>query len=209
MTNKVRNASETYSNALYGSPVGTSQNNCYAYAIDHYKESGGDKLQPGELASVPGKLNLGNCDDLVSRALADAKAMGWTLRTLRDGERCAEGYKIVAVLAPNNDFHWYRHHKDLLYRVKTPRSSEDLAREFDVPRNNVIVPKVDASRVDVGDIVLIRNADVWSHKQGFSPDGPLLRDACGKIIKDPKLACRNYGSGLDYTAVCGTFCFKK
>jgi len=203
-----RNTSETYSDLLYRSPVGTGQNNCYAWAVDYYKNTGDRKLQPGDLAGISGGVDLTKCDDLISRALADGRAMGWDLRFVGDSLGCAPGYtSIVAVMAPDNDFHWYRHHKDLLYRVKTPRTVRDLAIEFDVPAQNVSIPSGDTA--GSGDMVLIRGANVWSHKQGFSPAGPLLRDSCGKIIKDPRKACRKYGSGLNYTKVCGAFCLRK
>lgn len=205
----------TYTDLLYGSPLGTRENNCYAYALNYYKNSGERKLQPGDLAGLPGGVDLKDCSDLVRRALADAKAMGWSLRYLGpDAARatvpacCKGAYKIVAVLAPGNDFHWYRQHTDVLYRVKTPRTAAQVADEFGVPARNVSGGG-ERGTVDAGDVVLIRNAGVWSHKQGFSDAGPLLRDACGTLIKDPALACRGYGDGLNYTQVCGAFCLDK
>ena len=207
----VRNTSETYSDFLYANPIGTRQNNCYAYAINSYKDSGDEKLQPGDLAGMSGGVDLTDCKDLVKRALADAKAMGWNLRYLGKDKKecCPKSTRIVAVLAPNSDFHWYRFHRDLLYRVKTPRTRRQMATEFGVSTANVQIPGPDISRAVPGDLVLIRNANVWSHKQGHSGDGPLLKDACGKIIKNPAKACRNYGNGLNYKVVCGSFCLTK
>lgn len=200
---------DTYSNLLYGNPVGTGQNNCYAYAINYYKNSGDDKLQPGDLAGIQGPLDLSSCDDLVQRALADGRAMGWDLQYIGNRDSCPAGhYKIVAVIAPNEDFHWYRFHKDVLYRIKTPRTAETIAAEFGVPKTSVFVPGK-ARHAPAGSMVLIRGACVWSHKQGFSTDGPLLRDACGKLIKDPRTACRSYGKTLNYSVVCGAFCLQK
>ena len=207
----VRNTSETYSDFLYANPIGTRQNNCYAYAINSYKDSGDEKkLQPGDLAGMSGSVDLKNCKDLVRRALADAKKMGWSLRYLGSNKKecCPKSTRIVAVLAPNSDFHWYRLHRDLLYRVKTPRTRRQMATEFGVSIGNVQIPGPDISRAVPGDLVLIRNANVWSHKQGHSGDGPLLVDACKQIIKDPAEACRNYGN-LNYKVVCGSFCLTK
>lgn len=205
------NTKETFSNVLYATPLGTRENNCYAWALDYYQDKGEHKLQPGDLSGAPGDVDLSSCSDLVHRALADAKAMGWSLRYLgrnANDVQCPAGhYKIVAVLAPNEDFHWYRHHKDLLYRVKTPRTLQDLAQEFGVPPGDITIPG-DGHTADSGSVVLIRGANVWSHKQGFSPDGPLLKDSCGKLIKNVEVACRSY-PGLNYTTVCGTFCFDK
>jgi hypothetical protein len=199
--------SDLYSDLLYGTSLGTRQNNCYAWAIDYYKNSGDSKLQPGDLAGMRGGVNLSSCSDLVSRALADAKSMKWDLRVLKDSDQCPRGsYKIMAVLAPNEDFHWYRHHRDMLYKIKTPRSRTDVAKEFDVP---VCAVQAASEQLNVGDLVFIKDANVWSHKQGFSPDGPLLRDSCGRLIKNPATACRKYGGRLNYSRVCATFCFKK
>jgi hypothetical protein len=201
---------------LYATPVGKGNNNCYAYAVDHYTNSGETKLQPGDLAGpggVPGDgpgVDLGTCDDIVRKALDDARAMGWSLRYLGmpgDGACPSGSYKIACVIAPNTDFHWYRHHKDLLYRVKTPRTVADIAAEFGVPVRDVDAPN--GKTVAAGDMVLIKNADVWSHKQGFSPAGPLLKDSCGRLIKDPWKACRDYGLELKYTVACGAFCLDK
>ena len=195
---------------LYATPVGKGNNNCYAYAVDQYANSGETKLQPGNLSGNATDVDLRGCDDIVQRALRDGKAMGWNLRYLgMDSEAAcpASGYKIACVIAPNSDFHWYRHHKDLLYRVKTPRTVAQLAEEFGVPRKDIDAPEGD--NVAPGDMVLIRNADVWSHKQGFSPAGVLLRDSCGRLIKDPWKACRDYGLGLRYTIACGAFCLDK
>lgn len=210
------NTKETYSDLLYSTPLGTRENNCYAWALDYYKDSGEVKLQPGDLSGMNAPVDLTGCSDIVKRALADAKAMGWSLQYLgphvNDSE-CPRGhYKIVAVIAPNEDFHWYRHHRDLLYRVKTPRTLQDLAQEFQVSENAITIPMSNTTnvsrRVNAGTVVLIRGANVWSHKQGFSPDGPLLKDSCGNVIKDVEKACRSY-PGLNYTMVCGYFCFKK
>lgn len=199
---------ETYSNLLYANPIGTRQNNCYAYALNYYRNSGDDKLQPGDLAGIPGYVDLRNCNDLVRRALADGRKMGWNLKYTGNSDTCSTGYyKIAAVLAPDSDFHWYRFHKDVLYRVKTSRTAAELAKEFGVDVSQVNVPGP-SIRAEPGALVLIRNAGVWSHKQGFSGDGPLLKDACGKFIKDPRKACRAY-EGLNYSTVCGFFCLKK
>ena len=204
----VRNTGDTYSNLMYSNPVGTRNNNCYAWAINYYKNSGDEKLQPGDLAGLAGGNNT-NCDDLVKRALADAEAMGWSLRFIGNSKvPCCNGYKIVAVVAPGNDFHFYRFNKDLLYRIKTPRSLKELAKEFGVSSKDITIPGA-KTKASVGDLVLIKNANVWSHKRGLSEDGPLLKDACGRIIKDPAKACRDYGNGLNYSLVCGAFCFKK
>lgn len=204
----MRTTTDTYSNLLYRTNLGTSNNNCYAYAIDHYVNKGDRKLQPGDLAGMHGPIDTRSCKDITKRAQADAQKMGWTLTKVSANTTCQEGIKIAAVVAPGEDFHWYRFHKNVLYRVKRPRSIQSLAAEFGVSVANIEGPRRH-STVYVGDTVLIRNANVWSHKQGFSPDGPLLHDASGNIIKDPATADRKYGDGLDYRVFCTYFCLDK
>lgn len=203
------NAKDTYSNLLYRSPTGRTSNNCWAYAIDHYDTEQGVKLQPGELSGKDTDIDLSTCDDIIQRAIQDAKAMGWTLTPSSPSTQCSKhDYHIMAVLAPNRDYHWYRSHKHVLYRVQTPRNKASLAKEFGVPMSSINIPGPDTNMANTGDLVLVRNANVWSHKRGLSEDGPLLKDACGKFIKNPADACRAY-PGLNYSVVCKTFCMRK
>jgi hypothetical protein len=45
---------------------------------------------------------------------------------------------------------------------------------------------------------------LWAHKQGFG-GGPVIVDASGKTITDPRKANRNYGNGLNYTRFCSAY----
>lgn len=210
----------TFDDLLFGSPRGTGQNNCYGWAIEYYRDTGDYKVQPGDFARAAGvlktpeqELDLNSCSDIVKKALLDAKVMGNSLKVVKSTEQCPKGSaKIMAFLAPTRDYHWYRYHRDLVYRIRHPRSLADLAKEFKVDPQNVRVagmPDVTPSTVIPRDTkVFIRNARLWSHKQGFAPDGPILKDACNRIIKDPRTACRKYES-LEYTNECAAFCFTK
>ena len=57
-----------------------------------------------------------------------------------------------------------------------------------------------------GSLLLARGANLYSHKRGLAT-GPLLEDSCGRHIKDPDLACRDYGD-LKYTKSCGGICVR-
>ena len=57
-----------------------------------------------------------------------------------------------------------------------------------------------------GHLVVIKRAGTFSHKQGLAT-GPLLRDAEGHTIPDPRFANRNYGD-LNYTTFCGAMCVR-
>jgi hypothetical protein len=48
--------------------------------------------------------------------------------------------------------------------------------------------------------------NLWAHKQGWGTR-PLMVDASGKTIADPRKANRNYGS-LNYSNLCGVFCVR-
>lgn len=193
---------DTYAELTFGVRRGRVNNNCYGYAIDQYRNSGDYKLQPGNVSKSPGELDLGSCSSLRFRALADMKDKAYMTEADRP---CKPGYyKIMAFLSKKTDYHWYKQHKDALVRMSQKmRNLAELARALDVNPKQLMAP-TNAPRP--GDLVLVKNAGIWSHKQGFST-GPMLRDACGKVITDPRKACRNYGR-LNYTEYCGSFCVK-
>ncbi len=189
---------ETYTNAVFGSPRGIRNNNCYAWAIGHYDNSGGVKLQPGDLAGVTGDMSLKTCTDLKKRALSDSLAPGQkAMYTVSPGKACRRGfYKVMAFLDRNTDYHWYRQHKDVMYKLQQGNSLTSIATKLGVPPTKI-------KPVGNGK-VLVRNADVFSHKRGFAT-GPILEDACGKPIFDPRKACRDYGN-YNYNNFCGAYC---
>jgi hypothetical protein len=189
---------------VYGSPRGKRNNNCYAWAIGHYRDSGGVKLQPGDLAGEARDLNLSSCKDLKRRAIQDAKAPGQkAMYAAGPRARCRPGYyKVMSFLDRGTDYHWYRQHRDLLYRVQAGNSLTSVATKLGVPPRQIVTSSQDALRPN--NVILVKNADLWSHKQGFAT-GPLLQDACGKVITDPRRACRDYGQ-YNYDTFCGSYC---
>lgn len=189
--------------SLYSAKRGVGNNNCYAYAIDTYANTGSTKLQPGNISKSPGELNLGSCAALKGRALADLKGRAYAVDA---GKACGRGeYKVMAFLSKDRDYHWYRQHRDAMVRLSDKmRDLAALARALGVRPSQLQSP---SKSPKPGDLVLVKDAALWSHKQGFATV-PLLRDACGKAITDPRRACRNYGD-LNYTEYCGAFCIKK
>lgn len=195
---------ELFTNVTYGSRRGVDNNNCYGWAIGDYRNSGNRKLQPGNLSGARGDLNLGSCSAVVNRAAADLLGRGYRV----DADTpCRKGhYKVMAFLAPNNDYHWYKQHRDVMVTwPEGARTIGDLAARLGVRPAQIYAP---TASPQPGDRVLVKNANLWSHKQGFAT-GPLLKDACDKAITDPRKACRQYGSGLDYKQYCGALCVKK
>ena len=62
-----------------------------------------------------------------------------------------------------------------------------------------------AGSFKVGKRIVFR-ANVFSHKRGWAT-GPLLKDARGNMIKDPRTSSRDY-STLNYDKYCSSFCVK-
>jgi hypothetical protein len=54
--------------------------------------------------------------------------------------------------------------------------------------------------------VMVIPVNLWAHKQGLG-GGPVIVDASGRTIKDPRKADRNYG-GLNYTTFCSAYAVK-
>ena len=188
-----------FTDDVYGTRRGQGNNNCYGWAIDEYRDDGGRKLQPGNLSDTALE-SLASCDQLRDRALADLRGAAYAVDA---GQACRKGYyKVMSFLDPGDDYHWYKQHRHALVRLtpETPTPAA-VAKALGVPLRAVYSP---SSAPGPGDMVLVKHANVWSHKQGFAT-GPLLRDACGTVIKDPRSACRTYGS-LDYTRYCGALC---
>lgn len=200
----VSGSEEPFTDLVYGTPRGKGNNNCYAWAIGNYRNAGDRKLQPGNLSGPQNRdMDLGSCDAITSRAMADLKGRGYAAPA---DTPCKRGYyKVMAFLAPGNDYHWYKQHKDALVRLTDDLPTVNaLAKAMGVPASAVYSPSVSPRP---GDVVLVKNAKVWSHKQGHAT-GPLLKDACNRSIRDPRTACRTYSPELDYTQYCGSMCVK-
>lgn len=191
-----------FTDLVYGSPVGKVNNNCYAWALDEYRDSGGIKLQPGDLSRQSTNYNSVSCPFLKDRTLDDNKTRG--IYMVDPKAKCRRGfYKIMAFIDKGNDYHWYKQHKDLMYRVSSGETVRSIAKELGVPPTNVVSP---SPRPKPGDLVYVKNAKVFSHKQGFAT-GPLLRDASRRVIPDPRRANRNYGM-YNYRTFCGAMCLR-
>lgn len=196
-----------YTDLVYGNKGGgIRNNNCYAWAVDSFSPDGGHKLQPGNLSHTSQtEMSLTSCSSLVKRAAADLGSRGYRVKDADDA--CKPGYyKIYPFIAPKKDFHWYRQHKDLVYRIDKddPATVTSLARRMGVSRDQILAPD---SVLRKGSLVYVKNANLYSHKRGFA-SGPLVKDACNKFIPDPTTACRDYGE-YNYKLSCGAFCVKK
>ena len=129
---------------------------------------------------------------------------------VKANEKCKKGYyKVMMFVSPGRptnyirqgDFHFYKQHGVVEYKIKTGDTIVSVAKFFKVPESRV----KRAGAFKVGKRVIFK-ANVFSHKRGWAT-GPLLTDARGKSITDPRKASRNY-PGLNYERYCSSFCVK-
>jgi len=135
------------------------------------------------------------------------------------------------------DFHWYKEISAIRYRTRPGDTVPALAKFFHVKptiireaaakatvggNNNdgrvanddqelrVLNRHVKNNRSEplpVGK-VLDFPVTLWSHKTGWA-GGPLIVDASGKTITDPRKADRNYTPGFHYTKFCSAYIVKR
>ena len=131
------------------------------------------------------------------------------------------------------DFHWYKEISSIRYRTRLGDSAEALGKfshvKPDVIRAALLKGRKAKSSND-GRVandntelrVLNRHAKtvkgaklppgkviefpvkLWSHKTGWA-GGPLIVDASGKTITDPRKADRNYKPGFHYSKFCSAY----
>ena len=192
----------------WGTALGIGDNNCYDYAVGSYKRHRDQKTTPGNRAGLSNLSNTGmSCPNLKKRVMADNPKKIYPV----DGDmKCKKSfYKIMMFMAPGSssnffsqkDFHFYKQHGLVQHKVKKGDTYQSIAAFFKIPESRVRR----AGKLIVGNKIIIRT-NVFSHKRGWATE-PLLTDAKGKVIKDPRTAKRNY-DGLNYSSYCGSFCVK-
>ena len=188
--------------------LGKGSNNCYAYAVNDFDLF---RIQK----STPGNITLRNNNrlppyytvaGLSKRMLLDNPGKIYKTKACT---KCKPNfYKIMMFIAKTNnspegfgDFHFYKQHSEVRYRVKAGDTYTKIAKFFAIP-----VARVKAAGPLVINKKLHFKADCFSHKQGYGT-GPLLVDAKGLPIRDARLADKNYGF-LNYKTYGGSFCVK-
>ena len=131
------------------------------------------------------------------------------------------------------DFHWYKEISSIRYRTRPGDTLDSLAKFFRV-RQTVLqaalakakkaVDKNDGRVANDDEELRVLNKHVkmskgaklppgkviefpvklWSHKTGWA-GGPLIVDASGKTITDPRKADRNYKPGFHYSKFCSAY----
>jgi len=134
---------------------------------------------------------------------------------------------------PTGDFHWYKEISAIRYKIRRGDTVAALAKFFKV-RPSVIIAAVakGKSPINTSDGRVANNntelrvlnkynsnsispklpagkviefpVKLWSHKTGWA-GGPLIVDASGNTISDPRKADRNYTPGFHYTKFCSAY----
>ena len=197
-----------YTNRRWSTPTGIGNNNCYAYAVGDYESYRWQKSIPGDRSGLSnGNHNYTHCTGLPGRVISDNPK-----KIYRAGadEKCKKGYfKVMMFVSPGRptnyirqgDFHFYKQHGVIEYKVKPGDTMKAVSKFFKVPESRI----KKGGMFKVGKRVLFR-ANVFSHKRGWAT-GPLLTDAKGRAITDPRKASRDY-PGLNYEKYCSSFCVK-
>ena len=190
---------KTFTKKKWGTTRGIGNNNCYAYAVNDYKRYRMMKSAPGHRNGRP--IYSINCKELNKKVISDNPRKVYATK---GSVKCKpKYYKIMAFVStkPETDFHFYKQHGKVEWKVKKGDTHESIAKFLKVPITRVKYH----GKLVIGKIIKIR-ANIWSHKQGWGT-GPLLKDANGKSIKDPRIAGKNYGR-VNYNNYCGSFCVK-
>ena len=195
----------TFTNKYWGTSIGIGNNNCYAYAVGDYEKYRHQKSVPGDKSGRSRWYHsYTNCKSLPQRVVSDNPKKVYVVK---GNTRCKTGhYKVMMFVTGKNkkspfnngDFHFYKQHGLVEYRPTTGDTKTSIAKFFKVSTRKI-------PTVVVGKLMKIR-VGVFSHKRGWAT-GPLLKDAKGQVIKDPRKASRNYG-GLNYNTYCSSFCVK-
>jgi hypothetical protein len=193
----------------WATPKGIGNNNCYAYAFGDYSAYRWQKSTPGNRSGLSNNgHNYTHCTDLPSRVVSDNPTKVYKAKA---DEKCKKGYyKVMMFVSPGRptnyirqgDFHFYKQHGVVEYKVKKGDTVASIASFFKIPESRVRA----AGPLKVGKPIIFK-ANVFSHKRGWATE-PLLEDAKGKVIKDPRKAARDY-PGLNYEKYCSSFCVKE
>ena len=215
----------TFTMRGWSHPIIVGHNNCYAYAVHDMKLYRSNKSVPGERTGAKAPINYRykTCGNLGSRVVSDNPKNVYKCTA---NERCKMGfYKIMMFVAPENDrgdnhgdFHFYKQHSKIEYKINKKNKPVDVAAFFDVSssvirqaaRRAYLKKKNSIKNPTMVDywlpgLRIIFKANAWSHKQGWATT-PLLIDAKGKPIRDPRKADRNYS--MKYKTYCNSFCVR-
>lgn len=183
---------------------GVNSDNCYDYAIGDFETGRLVKSTPGNRAGISSNgMNFTTCRGIRRRILGDNPKTVYALKNAN--KVCKKGhYKIMSFVSPDGDFHFYKQVKGVEYKVQDGDTYTKIARFLRVAP--ATVKRVAKQKLVVGKKIVVP-VNLWAHKQGWGAV-PILVDASGKTIYDPRRADRKY-PGLNYTKFCCAYCVMK
>jgi hypothetical protein len=214
--------------------MGRHHDNCYDYAFGLNDIRAVNKNVPGNISGNKAwGLTFQTCDGIAKRVLEDYKGLAYKCKSAN--QPCAPGYyKVMNFVAKEGDFHWYKETNAIRYKTRPGDTVSGLAKFFRVKPSVIraALPKATKPKSNSNGRIsntqknlpllnmLVRQGNgpvppgkviqfpvkLWSHKQGFAT-GPVIVDASGKTIKDPRRADRSY-PGLNYSVFCSAYCVK-
>jgi len=214
--------------------MGRHHDNCYDYAFGLNNLRSVNKDVPGNMAGNKAwGLTFTTCTGIAKRVLEDYRGLAYRCKP---SDPSPPGYyKVMNFVAPNGgDFHWYRETNAVRYKTRPGDTVTGLARFFRVTPAVIRAAVAKGARPTSASNGRIANTNrnlpvlnqmvhrgsgairsgkviqfpvrLWSHKQGFAT-GPVLVDASGKTITDPRRANRAY-PGLNYSKFCSAYMVK-
>jgi hypothetical protein len=214
--------------------MGRHHDNCYDYAFGLNNIKATNKNVPGNMSGNKAwGLTFQTCSGIAKRVLEDYRGLAYRCS---GNTPCKPGYyKVMNFVAPNGgDFHWYRQTTAIRYKIRAGDRVSGVSKFFHVKPEVIREALKKAKRPTSASNGRISNTNrnlpllnmlsragrgfmppgkviqfpvrLWSHKQGFAT-GPVLVDASGKTITDPRRANRNY-PGLNYSKFCSAYCVK-
>jgi hypothetical protein len=202
-------------------------NNCYDYAFGDNRNYRPKKSEPGgtrqfSLFKTCGKGK----NSMRSRILSDNPENVYHIPNKKVATPCKPGYyKIMAFVAPVNDmkepygdFHFYKQIGAVRYRLAKGDTVKNLAKFFRVKESIISEalkrqtrPRTTTNGM-IGELntnhtgkIIDFPVNLWAHKLGWGTR-PLLVDAKGKTIRDPRKANRKYA--FHYDTLCGGYCVR-
>ena len=200
-----------------GTPAGIRSNNCYDYAFDSFSTARNQKSGPGNRTGLNRGMGPIKSCGLLPKGVQTNNPSG-VYKTNPEKVFRPGYFKAMMFISPSNgrnifnsgDFHFYRQHGKVEYKIKPKDTAKKIATFFKIPVSRVTKANREKNKTNVfipGKVIILK-VNGFSHKRGWAT-GPLLKDASGKLIIDPRFSNNKYDGGLNYKKFCSAFCVRK
>jgi len=133
-----------FTNRRWGTATGIGNNNCYAYAVGDYEAYRWQKSIPGDRSGLSnGNHTYTHCTGLPKRVVSDNPKKVYKAKA---DEKCKKGYyKVMMFVCPGRptnyirqgDFHFYKQHGVVEYKIKSGDTIVSVAKFFKVPESRI------------------------------------------------------------------------